>query len=45
MSLLNQFLSRTEFAAYEEFLRRFPSAPQADTVRRRLRELAGPDDE
>ena len=40
-----RFKPETAVAAYEEFLRRFPSAPQADTVRRRLRELAGTDDE
>ena len=36
-----RFKPETAVAAYEEFLRRFPSAPQADDVRRRLGELDG----
>ncbi len=40
-----RFKTETAVAAYEEFLRRFPSAPQADDVRRRLGELDGADEE
>ena len=40
-----RFKPETAVAAYEEFLRRFPSAPQADAVRQRLSELTGTDEE
>ena len=36
----SRFKDETKIAAYREFLRRFPSAPQADRAKRRIAELA-----